>query len=111
MSIRKEYRPKPSEFYSSNDIIRAHNGHFFDADTLRFFRSRILSQVFAGESEVYFVTSEQFRGTGYSSPRAFTVRAYNPETDSIRTVPPFNQLTRGKALRIARDLALLVAQR
>ena len=100
------YKPKPSDFYTTEDIIRRHSGYFFSKDTMRFFRSRVLWQVFAGTKEVYFVTSEQFQSsTGYRAPRKYTVRAYNPETDDIRTVQPFNDLTRSRALRIARDLA------
>lgn len=99
------------KFYSTQDIIRQHKGHYFEAGTMRFFRSRVLSDCFEGKTEVYFVTSEQFRGSdGVCAPRKYTVRAYNPETDNIRTVPPFNQLTRYRALRIAKDLAETVGQ-
>ena len=98
--------PKPQEFTSIDDVIRYHRGHYFDKETMRFFRSRVLSQVFPGKEEVYFVTSEQFVGSnGIPAPRMFTVRAFNPETDNIRTVEPFNKLTRYKALRVARELA------
>jgi membrane protease subunit (stomatin/prohibitin family) len=95
------------EFRTTQDIINAHKGHYFDADTMRFFKSRVLWQVFPGKDEVYFVTSERNTGilSGTNYPRKYTVRAYNPETDNIRTVPPFNELSKYKALRIARDLA------
>jgi hypothetical protein len=94
------------DFTSIEDVIRYHRGHYFSKGTMRFFRSRVCSQVFPGETEVYFVTSEQFVGSnGVAAPRKFTVRAFNPETDDIRTVQPFNELTRSRALRIARDLA------
>jgi hypothetical protein len=79
--------------------------HFFDLSTMRFFRSRILSQTFEGNNAVYFVTSEQFVGSEYTAPRKYTVRSFNPESGDIRTVQPFNELTCSKALRIARDLA------
>ena len=82
--------------------------HFFDSSTMRFFRSRVLSATFPGERDVYFVTSEQFVGSEYIAPRKYTVRAFNPETADIRTVKPFNELTRYRALRIARDLAQTV---
>jgi hypothetical protein len=100
---------QPHEFHTTQDIIRVHKGHYFERGTMRFFRSRVLWQVFPGQTEVYFVTSERFVGSdGRGKPRYYTVRAYNPVTDDIRTVPPFNELTRGKALRIARDLAQTV---
>ena len=102
---------KSQDFYSSDDIIRAHKGHFFDADSMRFFKSRVCSQVFCGKDEVYFVTSERFvSSTGWTDGRKFTVRAYNPATDSIRTVQLFNGLTRSFAFRIARNLAETVNQ-
>jgi hypothetical protein len=82
--------------------------HFFDSSTMQFFRSRVLSQTFEGKDAVYFVTSEQFMGSEYTAPRKYTVRAFNPETADIRTVKPFNELTRYRALRIARDLAEIV---
>jgi len=92
-------------FYSTQDIIRVHKGHYFEPGTMRFFRSRVLSYAFDGKTEVYFVTSEQFVGSTMTKPRRYTVRAYNPITDDIRTVPPFNELSRYRALRIARELA------
>ena len=79
--------------------------HFFDSSTMRFFRSRVLSQTFEGNNAVYFVTSEQFVGSEYTAPRKYSVRSFNPESGDIRTVQPFNELTCSKALRIARDLA------
>ena len=102
---------KPSDFTSTQEIIARHRGHYFDRGTQRFFRPRVLWQVFPGKTEVYFVTSEQFVDSqGNRALRKYTVRAYDPATDNIRTVPPFNQLTRCRALRIARDLAQTVGQ-
>src|SRR5258708_36718413 len=84
-----------SGFSTTQDIIRRHRGHYFDPSTMRFFRSRVLWQVFCGKDEVYFVTSERFVGSdGYGKPRYYTVRAYNPETDDIHTFPPFIELQR-----------------
>jgi hypothetical protein len=83
--------------------------HFFDSSTMQFFRSRVLSQTFEGKDAVYFVTSEQFVGSdGHKNARRYTVRTFSPETADIRTVKPFNELTRCRALRIARDLAQTV---
>lgn len=48
-------------------------GHFFDADTLRFFNSRILSDLFpVDDSSGYFVTSERYE----DEPRTYSVRYY-----------------------------------
>ncbi len=66
--------------------------HFFDADTMRFFRSRIESERPIGGR--YFVTSEQFvprhlravRALRWApEPRRFTVRRANDD-GSISTV-------------------------
>lgn len=48
--------------------------HFFDADTLRFFSSRVSEQIYrVDDSRGYFVTSEENVGYG---PRLYSVRAY-----------------------------------
>ena len=80
--------------------------HFFDAATLRFFRSRIGSTVYEGPGGIYFVTSEQFVGSnGVAAPRSFTVRKFNPETSDVGTAGRFNELSRAAANRIAKLLA------
>jgi hypothetical protein len=45
----------------------AHGHHFFEPDTMRFFRSRVLAGVYGGR---YFVTSERAPGAA----RRYTVR-------------------------------------
>lgn len=45
--------------------------HFFDADTMRFFRSRIAPRITHTEQGIVFITSEQFDS---NSPRLYTVR-------------------------------------
>lgn len=80
--------------YSISDIKRHHSGHFFDAGAMRFFKSRVLSAVFCGTENVYFVTSESFDGTS----RFFTVRKLNMKTRSIDTVSEFSKLSRSTAL-------------
>lgn len=56
--------------------------HFFDRDTMRFFKSRIESTVYKNNR---FITSEQ----APHGPRMFTVRQYNPETHEVETVGEF----------------------
>ncbi len=57
---------------------RAENGdsHFFDADTMRFFSSRVSELAWKKDDDIYFITSEADKGryqhTG--SIRAYTVR-------------------------------------
>jgi hypothetical protein len=84
-------------FYTINDIKRANHRlghHWFEADTLRFFRSRILPGVIAGG---FFITSENdCLGTG----RRYTVRLCR-EDGSIETVGQFQQFSRADSARRA----------
>lgn len=62
--------------YSSVSEIKLANRragqHFFDADTMRFFRSRVGDKVYGGR---YFITSEQFDD---EAPRLYTIREAMP---------------------------------
>jgi len=66
--------------------------HWFDADTLRFFQSRVHSDLYGGR---YFVTSERDSGFGsigaaWDGRRRYTVRMANAD-GSIETVGEFGQ--------------------
>ena len=61
--------------------------HFFDADTKRFFRSRIGENVYSGG---FFVTSEK----GPNMQRRYTVRQAMPN-GTIDTFGEFQQYTTG----------------
>ncbi len=82
--------------------------YFFEPATIRFFRSRVLSQVMQGPGGIYFVTSEKRCFDDYT--RVFTVRKFNPTDGSIDTVRYENGnnvsvATRARALRKAYDFA------
>ena len=87
-------------------------GHFFDADTMRFFNSRVLSDLYrVNDSEGYFVTSERF---DYDTPRTYSVRYYvvthddekNSDSIDIGSVDEGYQLaTAYRAKKLARELA------
>ena len=92
--------------------IRAANvalGHyFFDADTLRFFGSRISEHVYGGR---YFVTSERDEAVSSRFPaawngeRRYTVREASPD-GSVSTVGDFGAYgTLAEAKRAAQALA------
>lgn len=70
------------------DIKSAHRRYWFSPDTMRFFNSRVNLDQDAVEigGEYYFTSSEQF---DHKSPRLYSVRAWNPETDDIRTIGEF----------------------
>lgn len=76
--------------------------HFFDRDSMRFFRSRVLPNLYVGCGGIYFVTSEQFSD---ASKRSFTVRVFDPATASVDTFGDFNELDRAEALTLARRAA------
>jgi hypothetical protein len=91
-------------FYSVDDIKRAnrdHGHHFFDRDTLHFFRSRVHDVVYGGR---YFVTSEQCPFPG-DYPRLYSVRRANDD-GSIDSVGEFQQYeTRAQAHAAAKHAA------
>jgi len=60
--------------------------HFFDDNTMTFFRSEVIPEVY-GEDGDFFITSEQFDET---SPRRFTVREVWAGR-SIKTVSDFQE--------------------
>jgi hypothetical protein len=100
--VKPKFDPPEGVIYTHKDQIigasERKGSHYFDRETMSFFRSRVLSPVFHGKGGVYFVTSE----CGPNGRRAFTVRQFNPIDASIDTFGPFNELSREKALRIAR---------
>lgn len=55
-------------------LMRDAGSHFFDADTMRWFRSRVDWRTYAGPDGWYFVTSEQHKHTHGTEPRLYTVR-------------------------------------
>lgn len=59
--------------------LKAYNAnkgcHFFDFDTMKFFRSKVYPEVFVGADGWYFITSEQFEDSeGNRGQRKYTVR-------------------------------------
>lgn len=82
----------PGPFKTVAEIKQANREagqHFFSPDTLRFFRSRIESDVLGGR---LFITSEQFvASTGEADPRRYTVRVANDDASSINTVHGFQE--------------------
>ncbi len=68
--------------------MQAAGSHWWDRDTMRFFKCRVSGGVFQGDGGVFFVTSEQ----GPHGPRAYTVRSFDPATSEIDTVGEFNAI-------------------
>lgn len=60
--------------------------HFFEADTMRFFNSRVGENAYLdGNGGAYFTTSEK----GPNGIRAYSVRHYDPERCGVETVGKF----------------------
>ena len=68
MAIRTAYYTSIGHIIESNEKA---GYHFFEPQTLRFFRSRVHSVVYGGST---FVTSEQFSFNGRTEPREYRVR-------------------------------------
>lgn len=85
--------PSGLEIDSVDTARRLHDGHWFDADTMRFFRTRIsASAVRRTHAGLFFVTSEK----GPTMPRRYCIRlAYWRRRDdgrwvvAIRTIGDF----------------------
>lgn len=108
---RPKYNPPegfdPSTIDEIIDANRAAGRHFFDRDTMRCFRSRVLSELYKGPGGIFFITSEQFEDSqGRRAGRRYTVRKFNPKDASISSVGGFNKLTRSAAQGLAGRAAL-----
>lgn len=66
--------------------------HWFDADSMRFFRSRVGSGGYVHEDgRIFFVSSERFvSSTGWSPGRKYSVRVMTPD-GNVDTVGEFQQ--------------------
>ena len=94
-----------------SEYRRETGGHYFDPETMRFFRSRVSETAFVNNKTgiAYFVTSEQFKPS-YGAPfqRMYTVRFYDFITGNIGTAPghEFQEYkSRTGAIRAAMKLA------
>lgn len=85
-------------------MVRAACPKFFEPGAMRFFDSRIETDLIQGIGGIYFITSERFDET---TPRCFTLRRFNPATGAIGTVGEFNVI---RTLGEARVLAISVAR-
>ena len=83
--------------------------HWFDADSMRFFRTRLPQSAYKGDGGIYFVTSERFTSSRGSLPRAYSVRKLVGE-GRIETVGDFNSMTKAQANGMAKRLAAAAAK-
>lgn len=84
---------------STDDIATVTCGYWFRPDTKRSFGSRILSGQRIIGHKFYFVSSEW---TGFDrAGRAYSVRVWDADSDSIDTVGEFGQYSNGSQARRA----------
>ncbi len=73
-------------------------GHFFDADSTRFFATRYPQTGIRKDDKAYFITSEQFKGLYEpDGKRLYTIRVLDYKTGMVDTVGEFNKMTRSQA--------------
>lgn len=82
----------PERFYSTEDIRRhcEYHTHWFDASSMRFFDSRIGSNVYPTNNPyiTLFVSSERF---DEKTKRYYSIRSYDSRTHDIDTIGEFQQ--------------------
>ena len=98
MTTTTQAKPLPRTVLELKQRNQAGGGYWFTPDTLRFFSSRIMGDLFPGTDHVYFVSSERREGEA----RRYTVRRLNGETGRVDTVGDFQRYaSRSGALRAA----------
>lgn len=82
--ILKKFKDE-NNVYSIDDVKRLHQGYFFSKDTMRFFSSRLIDEVYpTADNMVVFVTSEK---KGFNdSNREFSVRVYDIKLDAMSKI-------------------------
>ena len=88
---------KLGEYYSMTDLQYAHRGHWFSPGAMRFFKSRLGSEVLPVPDGWLFTSSERF---DYNTPRLYTIRKMD-QYGEISEVGEFQQYTSSAAARRA----------
>ena len=99
---------KLSEIYSNEQLkqfAKQEESHYFDADTMRFFNSRLLFGFHHTEKGIIFITSEKF---DYKSPRLYSVRLMDDtgRVDNLSEFQAFDYSYQARAF--AKDQARLL---
>jgi hypothetical protein len=88
-SVRPKILPVLGSIHTIRDIKAASKAagfHFFDRDTMSFFKCRIYPELFPTADRVLFITSEQ---CDPEDPRLYTLRAFALLDGSVSTVGKF----------------------
>ena len=86
---------KLGEYYSMNDLERAHRGHWFSPGAMRFFKSRLGSEVLPVPDGWLFTSSERF---DQNCDRMYTIRKMDQYGD-IDDVGGFQAFSSSAAAR------------
>jgi hypothetical protein len=80
------------------DAMKIAGSHWWNADTMRFFGTKVHGDAFNGPNGVCFITSEQ----PPHGPRGYAVRRYNPAANTISgTACEFKTLDTAKEAALA----------
>lgn len=90
-----------TETVSIEEIKRKHRGHWFDAGSMRFFKSRLPSYGYRKGNAIYFISSEKMD----EEPRKFTIRKVD-ETGDVSTVGDFNIMSKNTAKKKLKEILL-----
>jgi len=80
--LKEMLKAKPITIEIVKEINKAKDQHFFDKDTMRFFRSKIHSRVLIDDK--YFITSE--KKCFDDETRVFSIREFDRKTGRIKTI-------------------------
>jgi hypothetical protein len=73
------------------EIIEANQDaglHFFDDETMQFFRSEVVSEPRHGNNDWHYFITEDATGFDHRNT-AFTIRAFNPDNARVNTIGEF----------------------
>lgn len=104
---RSRLSRKPSMTMADVRRLNREKGqYFFSPDTMKFFDSRVESELIGNR---FFVTSEQFSGDPAlgvpAGERLFSVREFDSKTGRVKTYGDFQKFkTRAEALNKAKEL-------
>jgi hypothetical protein len=85
---------------------REHGSHWFDAATMRFFKSRVMPRVWNTPAGPAFISSEQF---DEDSPRLYTIRVVNFSPRFNITEYPGTTFQQFQSVNVARTFLNAVA--
>ena len=85
------------EYYGLENLRNAHSGHWFSPGAMRFFKSRLGSEVLPVPDGWLFTSSERF---DYNTPRLYTIRKMD-QYGEISEVGEFQQYTSSASARRA----------